>query len=74
MLTFIVLKILKVDVSTKEIVSELAIMSGSLESYVNRPVSVITADGRNFIGRYRKNGDARDFCDGSVRDGVLGAT
>ena len=53
MLTFIVLKILKVDVSTKEIVSELAIMSGSLESYVNRPVSVITADGRNFIGRYK---------------------
>jgi U6 snRNA-associated Sm-like protein LSm8 len=25
-------------------------MSGVLESYVNRPVSVITADGRNFIG------------------------
>ena len=25
-------------------------MSGALESYVNRPVSVITADGRNFIG------------------------
>ena len=25
-------------------------MSGSLESYLNRPVSVITADGRNFIG------------------------
>ena len=25
-------------------------MSGSLESFVNRPVSVITADGRNFIG------------------------
>ena len=44
MLNFINLKILKVDVS------ELAIMSGSLESYVNRPVSVITADGRNFIG------------------------
>jgi hypothetical protein len=26
-------------------------MSGTLESYVNRPVSVITADGRNFIGK-----------------------
>jgi len=25
-------------------------MSASLESYVNRPVSVITADGRNFVG------------------------
>ena len=25
-------------------------MSGALESYVNRPVSVITADGRNFVG------------------------
>ena len=25
-------------------------MSSSLESYVNRPVSVITADGRNFVG------------------------
>jgi len=25
-------------------------MSGALESFVNRPVSVITADGRNFIG------------------------
>ena len=25
-------------------------MSSALESYVNRPVSVITADGRNFIG------------------------
>ena len=25
-------------------------MSASLESYVNRPVSVITSDGRNFVG------------------------
>jgi len=25
-------------------------MAGVLESYVNRPVSIITADGRNFIG------------------------
>jgi len=25
-------------------------MSGTLEGYVNRPVNVITSDGRNFIG------------------------
>ena len=25
-------------------------MSATLESYVNRPVSVITSDGRNFVG------------------------
>ena len=30
--------------------SESFTMSGALESYVNRPVSVITADGRNFVG------------------------
>jgi len=28
-------------------------MSGDLESFVNRPVSVITADGRIFIGKLR---------------------
>ena len=36
--------------STLCLLSESSNMSGALESYVNRPVSVITADGRNFVG------------------------
>lgn len=38
------------DVLTIVYFQRVSKMSGALESYVNRPVSVITADGRNFVG------------------------
>ena len=36
-------------------------MSGALESYINRPVSVITADGRNFIGTLKVGGKCKCY-------------
>ena len=46
-------------------------MSASLESYVNRPVSVITSDGRNFVGtlKVRLKASYKDTIDYSPLQG-----